>query len=94
MARSGYREHPRLRVGLSQSGSHSSGGELSVHQADTCPAASQLISRNSMRKEKALWTRREGGSKAVLAIVDDHDAEGAAHNGKDRRTAICRAGVR
>jgi DNA helicase-2/ATP-dependent DNA helicase PcrA len=38
-------------------------------------AASQLIGHNRLRKEKDLWTRREGGDKTVLAITDDQDAE-------------------
>ena len=38
-------------------------------------AASRLIAHNTMRKEKALWTRRTGGQKVRVAYCDDEHAE-------------------
>ena len=38
-------------------------------------AASRLIAQNSMRKEKALWTRRSGGPKPRVVYCDDERAE-------------------
>jgi DNA helicase-2/ATP-dependent DNA helicase PcrA len=52
-------------------------------------AASQLISHNKLRKEKALWTRQEGGP-AVKVVYCDH--EHAEANLVARRIAAYRAG--
>jgi DNA helicase-2/ATP-dependent DNA helicase PcrA len=38
-------------------------------------AASELISYNTNRKDKRLWTSREGGSDVKVAIFDDEHAE-------------------
>lgn len=38
-------------------------------------SASRLIARNTQRKEKTLWTRREGGQKVHLLICQDEHAE-------------------
>ena len=38
-------------------------------------AASRLISHNTQRKAKALWTRREGGSNVRVMLCDDEHAE-------------------
>ena len=38
-------------------------------------AASRLISRNTMRKDKALWTRREGGCDVRVVYCNDEHAE-------------------
>jgi len=38
-------------------------------------AASNLIAHNVMRKEKRLWTRREGGAAVRVMICDDERAE-------------------
>jgi len=38
-------------------------------------AASRLIAHNKMRKEKTLWTRRQGGSLVNVVYVDDEHAE-------------------
>ncbi|MHC4983370.1 MAG: ATP-dependent helicase, partial [Planctomycetota bacterium] len=38
-------------------------------------AASTLIAHNTMRKPKALWTRREGGCKVRVVCCDDEHAE-------------------
>jgi len=38
-------------------------------------AASRLISHNTMRKEKSLWTRRKGGSDVRVVLCDDEHAE-------------------
>ncbi|MDY6914047.1 MAG: UvrD-helicase domain-containing protein [Planctomycetota bacterium] len=38
-------------------------------------AASRLISRNRMRKDKALWTRRDGGCNVRVVCCDDAHAE-------------------
>ena len=38
-------------------------------------AASRLIARNTLRKEKALWTRREGGADVTVVCTDDETAE-------------------
>lgn len=40
-------------------------------------AASKLISRNVLRKEKALWTRREGGGDVHVLHCDDAHSEAA-----------------
>ncbi len=40
-------------------------------------AASQLIARNRQRKDKALWTQRQGGGDVRVVIVDDEHAEAA-----------------
>ncbi len=40
-------------------------------------AASKLISRNTFRKEKALWTRREGGSDVHVLHCDNAHSEAA-----------------
>jgi len=41
-------------------------------------AASSLIARNRQRKDKALWTQREGGAKVTVMTLDDGRAEAAA----------------
>ena len=38
-------------------------------------AASKLIACNTLRKEKALWTRREGGADVRVLLCDDEHAE-------------------
>ena len=38
-------------------------------------AASRLIGHNTLRKDKALWTRREGGADVAILFCDDHQAE-------------------
>ncbi len=38
-------------------------------------AASVLISHNIYRKEKALWTRKEGGADVTVSVSDDEHAE-------------------
>jgi len=38
-------------------------------------AASSLIARNRMRRDKALWTRREGGSDVSVVYCEDEHAE-------------------
>lgn len=38
-------------------------------------AASQLISHNSMRKEKNLWTSREGGENVLVILTDSEHTE-------------------
>jgi len=38
-------------------------------------AASRLIAHNRRRKDKALWTRREGGGDVRVVFVDDEHAE-------------------
>lgn len=38
-------------------------------------AASSLIAHNRQRKDKKLWTRRQGGAKVRLIICDDEHAE-------------------
>jgi DNA helicase II / ATP-dependent DNA helicase PcrA len=40
-------------------------------------AASHLIAQNSMRKEKTLWTRREGGQEVRVVYCQDEHAEAA-----------------
>jgi DNA helicase II / ATP-dependent DNA helicase PcrA len=41
-------------------------------------AASELISHNTNRKEKRLWTSREGGSNVFVRVFDDEHAEANA----------------
>jgi len=38
-------------------------------------AASRLIAHNRLRKEKTLWTRREGGADVRVVLCDDEHAE-------------------
>ncbi len=38
-------------------------------------AASHLIAHNKMRKDKTLWTRREGGSAVHIVVTDDQHGE-------------------
>ena len=40
-------------------------------------AASRLIARNALRKDKALWTRKEGGSDVRVVYCGDEHAEAA-----------------
>jgi len=40
-------------------------------------AASNLIARNTLRKDKALWSRRKSGSDVKVVYCDDEHAEGA-----------------
>jgi len=52
-------------------------------------AANRLISRNTMRKDKALWTRRTGGANVRVVHCDDEHAEARE---VARRIAAHRAG--
>lgn len=55
-------------------------------------AASKLIAHNSQRKDKTLWTRREGGRDVHVVYCDDEHAE--AQEIARRIAQHCRAGGR
>jgi len=44
--------------------------------------ASRLISRNTLRKDKALWTRREAGPDVSVILSDDHQSEASLIAGR------------
>ena len=65
MARRRTQEHSRLRARLPGGGNRPAGAELSLHAELILDAASAVIGQNSNRKDKRLWTDRQGGARIV-----------------------------